>query len=512
MLLRNSMKQVLLLIGLFIMTSATFAQNTTRERYRQHAGRYGGNSGICLFDDGSFMLYGYATAVFGSYSFKEEYLQFIPDKPELFQVYAHYNSTLGDSTRMNFAGFEEGKTFVQFNEEKQRRVFNEDANCFDAPFVYQTDQQLTRFTLSFIRENVWWDLGKSNPSWQYEPAKKYNDFILIFNEPKREYEDFAARFAKVEGKTILQLSNYGGDEGFVKQTQDKEEQKQWQEVLEWKRAYDESKRTAVDAIFANKHYRLFPTPDSLNYIWSEATNGYISRQADDNEEYFRSNQYQDDRLLRKYVKLVAENKDTANFTEDNGANNSIFYTVCGEGTRSSYHYNGFITYEEEEEERTPLIVTAPAPPLEISPNKIADQDPLPGSEKDSNADETVTLLKPFTVNRRDGFYSIEKKHADYTQTVLAADPSLTPKDFDTVIYKTGAHDESIIEIRFNKAGAIKFEKFSKGQVGKQVALVADHKIIMMPFIAEPITNGRIDISGNQSAEEAESIVKRLQNH
>ena len=271
-------------------------------------------------------------------------------------------------------------------------------------------------------------------------------------------------------------------------------------------------QTPVSAIFANQHYRLFPPPDSLNYIFNDAANEYISRQANDNEEYFRSNQYQDDRLLRKYVKLAAQNKDTAGFTADNGADNSIFYTVCGAGTRPSYHYNGFVVNEEDTTERIPLVVTAPVPVVEISPNKIADQGPIPGSIKNSKADEIVTLLKPFTVNRPDGFYTIEKKEDDYTLTVLAAIPSITPKDFDTVVYKTGTHDESIIEIRVNKAGASKFEKFSKNQVGKQVALVADHKVIMMPFVAGPITNGRMDVSGNYTAEEAKAIAKRLQNY
>jgi len=249
----------------------------------------------------------------------------------------------------------------------------------------------------------------------------------------------------------------------------------------------------------------------LNYISNDAANEYISRQADDNEEYFRDNQYLDDRLLRKYIKLTAENKDTANFTEDNGADNSIFYVMCGEGTRPSYRYRGFVTYEKEEKERIPLVVTAPAPPLEISPNKTADQDPIPDSVN-NKADEIITFLKPFAVNRPDGFYTIEKKNNDYKLTVLSANPSLTPKDFDTVLYKTGIRDESIIEIRFNKAGTAKFEKFSKKQAGKQVALVADHKVIMMPFVAELITNGRMDISGNYSAEEAKAIAKRLQHY
>ncbi|MCH5720084.1 hypothetical protein [Niabella hibiscisoli] len=196
------MKQTIFLITLLFVTLKSSAQHTNSniDRYRQYSGRYGGNSGICLFEDGGFMLYGYATAVFGHYNFEKDYLLFFPDQPELFEVYACYNKELGDSTRIYFAGFEEGNTFVTFNSGKRQRVFNEDANCFDAPFVYQAAQKLTGFTLSFKRENVWWELGKPNPSWQYEPTGTYNDFMWMFNEPKREYENFEARLTAVAGK------------------------------------------------------------------------------------------------------------------------------------------------------------------------------------------------------------------------------------------------------------------------------------------------------------------------
>ncbi|MCH5720085.1 hypothetical protein [Niabella hibiscisoli] len=77
--------------------------------------------------------------------------------------------------------------------------------------------------------------------------------------------------------------------------------------------------------------------------------------------------------------------------------------------------------KEEDKERTPLIATIPAPPLYTNPNKIADQEFIQDSIKNSNLDEIVTLVKPFPVNRTDGFYAIEKKSsADYTQTILAA--------------------------------------------------------------------------------------------
>jgi hypothetical protein len=507
---QNMMKPITLFILVFMIASAAVAQNNA-SRYRQYAGRYGGNSGICLFEDGGFMLYGYATAVFGKYIFEKDYLSFFPDQPELFEVYAHYNKALGDSTRINFAGFQEGRTFIQFNKQKPQRVFNEDANCFDAPFVYQGVQPLTSFTLSFIKESVWRDQGKGNPSWQYEVKSNYNDFIWIFNEPKREYENFSARLTAASGKTRLQLSNYGGNEGYVKQIPDKEEKQQWLEILEWKKQYDASKHPGGTAVFANKHYHVFPQPDSLNYIWDEASQQYISRQAGNNEVYYQNNQYNDDRFLRKYVKLEPQNKGAVNFAEDSATNNSIFYTICGEGSRPSYRYQGFVEYKDTSAKGTPLMQTAPAPPPEISSANIATQDHLPGSISNSDTGQPVILVKPFAVDRPDGFYIIEKKNNDdYTKTVLAAAPSLTPKDFEAVQYKTGAYDESIIEIRFTKTGTIKLQQFSSDQVGKQVALVANRKVIVMPFLAEPIKSGRIDIHWGRSTQEAATIAGWLQ--
>ncbi|MEN5234041.1 hypothetical protein [Sphingobacterium faecium] len=69
----------ILSLTIFILTMAvsTFAQgipyipkDTGENRLKEVSGRYGSNEGICLFDDDRFLLYGYATAVFGFYKFK----------------------------------------------------------------------------------------------------------------------------------------------------------------------------------------------------------------------------------------------------------------------------------------------------------------------------------------------------------------------------------------------------------------------------------------------------------
>ena len=70
-------------------------QGENQERYKEISGRYGSNDGICLFEDGTFMLYGYATAVFGHYGFEKDYLLFYTDKQDLFEIYAHQDPSLG---------------------------------------------------------------------------------------------------------------------------------------------------------------------------------------------------------------------------------------------------------------------------------------------------------------------------------------------------------------------------------------------------------------------------------
>src|SRR5690606_28743770 len=124
-------------------------QEAASARYRQISGRYGRNEGICVFEDGTFMLYGYATAVFGHFNFQNDRLLFYPDKPELFEVYGTLNKSLSDSTRINFVQFDGAeRTFVKLGKESTRQVFNDGADCFDGPFVSVRPKALPAFSLA----------------------------------------------------------------------------------------------------------------------------------------------------------------------------------------------------------------------------------------------------------------------------------------------------------------------------------------------------------------------------
>ncbi|WP_316751648.1 preprotein translocase subunit SecD [Pedobacter gandavensis] len=346
------MKSLLpLFVCLFLLKIAS-AQNQSKDlRYKKYAGQYGGTSGISLFEDGTFLLYGYATGVFGKYGFEKDYLLFYPDQPELFEVFAHQNPALKDSTRINFAGFERGsKTFAQFDQDSIRKVFNDDVNCINAPFVYQKAGQTKTIILSRLPEESAKPNAAIEGSWHYQNTSGYNDFILIHHAPKREYENFsamitpAAIITPAKAGDVIKLSNYGGNKGYTKQNPAGEEQAGWKEMLEWKNQYDQSKGVNKNLIYANKHYNIFPEPDAATYQYDSKSNQYTDSSDQENNAYHQQNQYNDPRYLRKYIKIQPASK--GKFSESNLAQKSIFFSVCGEGSERSYHYQGFEKQEE----------------------------------------------------------------------------------------------------------------------------------------------------------------------
>ena len=354
----NHYMKKLLITALITLCFVNIAMAQSKDaRYKEYAGRYGSNDGVCLFDDGHFMLYGYAVVVFGTYKFEDNYIDFNPDQPELFEVYATYNKTLGNKTRVDYMGFDRGdKTFVQYDGDKASRVFNDDANCFSGPFVNELPKQVKKIRLSNSASGS----DKTNNSWYYNNDKGYNDFVLVYNRSTLEYENFRGLIDKKNDEFVLKTSNFGSDKGYTKQATNVGSQKEWQEITAAKEQYYKMKENKAKAVYANKHYQAFE-PDLTKYTFDKASGQYIIKNAKDNEEYFRQNQYNDNRYLRMYIQLQPYLKNNNSVGENEINPSSIFFTSCHDNSRESYKYNGYIKYKEEKDERPLPTTMAPAP-------------------------------------------------------------------------------------------------------------------------------------------------------
>jgi hypothetical protein len=339
-----------------------FAQNSNDIGYQQLAGKYGSTDGICLFEDGKFLLYGYATAVFGSYKFEQDHLFFYPEKPPLFEVYATHNKSIGDSTKINFVGFERGaRTYIRMGKGRPMPVFNEDANCFNSPYVYQQAQKTQEFTLYAQQtEETGLSSVNGNNAYTYQNQLLYNDFMIVHNAAKREYENFSATVIKSDKGQTLRLSNFGGEQGYVRHTV-AEQDEQWKEILDMKNNYYESKLRIADGALANKHYNNFFRV-LKEYDFDASLNQYVSKSATENEGYFRDNPYNDDRFLRKFIKQQPVKMTKANLSVKEISSKSIFFSVCGEGAEKSYRYKGLNNQNSNGDENPRTIITPVPPP------------------------------------------------------------------------------------------------------------------------------------------------------
>lgn len=114
--------KILLLLAFLSLGSFVYAQE------KDISGNYRGRGGgIMLLPNKLFVLWGYMTAIPGSYEVqKDGIIRFKPKKEPLFVVYGQRNDSIGkDKVRIRFANFEDGENFIRFENGKTYSVFND---------------------------------------------------------------------------------------------------------------------------------------------------------------------------------------------------------------------------------------------------------------------------------------------------------------------------------------------------------------------------------------------------
>ena len=69
--------------------------------------------------------------------------------------------------------------------------------------------------------------------------------------------------------------------------------------------------------------------------------------------------------------------------------------------------------------------------------------------------------------------------------------------------------QPVVSFSFDTIGGKRFGDATAQNVGKRFAIVLDDKVISAPVIREPITGGSVQISGNFTLEEANSVAMML---
>jgi len=88
---------------------------------------------------------------------------------------------------------------------------------------------------------------------------------------------------------------------------------------------------------------------------------------------------------------------------------------------------------------------------------------------------------------------------------------LTGKNLESALveFSNQGLSEPQVGLKFDADGAKLFAELTKGNIGKTIAIYLDGQIISAPTVQAEITNGEAVITGNFTVEEANNLVKRL---
>ena len=196
--------KILLLLAFLSLGSFVYAQE------KDISGNYRGRGGgIMLLPNKLFVLWGYMTAIPGSYEVqKDGIIRFKPKKEPLFVVYGQRNDSIGkDKVRIRFANFEEGKNYIQYENGKTYSVFNDHPNCFSYKYIHTFDRKEVGSTLTLIHHMGYYDEevsylfeGEGIKNTLQFDLGAYNDFLISYEELNHLKADMVLVPMELEGE------------------------------------------------------------------------------------------------------------------------------------------------------------------------------------------------------------------------------------------------------------------------------------------------------------------------
>ena len=123
---------------------------------------------------------------------------------------------------------------------------------------------------------------------------------------------------------------------------------------------------------------------------------------------------------------------------------------------------------------------------------------------DFRTENPVKYAPQQAVVGKDGNVTVDPYASKYIKT------DLTGRYLDKAILEFNQNTgEPVVALQFNAEGSALFEKITRENIGKSVAIFLDGSPISIPTVNEAITGGKAQISGNFKAQEAKTLVGRL---
>ncbi|WP_027419622.1 hypothetical protein [Crocinitomix catalasitica] len=280
-----------------------------------------GGARLYVLPDYKYMIVAFGELQVGSWKIlKEKYLHFIPKKMEYpFHVYGRFNPAIGDSTITSFLGDDFSyRTLIHYGLVKDSQpnlipIFNEEANCFDFPYLGSIAGKYDEIALAY-QKRYEYDENEPIDIYSFKNVNKFNDFVVL------EYTDMEVlRTERV---------NIQGDQlifGLNKVTKRYPLPEVNSEDALFINEYTK-RQVVLPELYYNAMYRSFDKNqvNSELYEFDEKLNSFIYINGE-GIEFSESEEYTNYLVVNKYELLDNVSKQTKRYSI---AEASIIYTVC----------------------------------------------------------------------------------------------------------------------------------------------------------------------------------------
>lgn len=284
------------------------------------AGQYDdGDCTLLIFEDNTFLIMAYATAIAGTLDIKDDKITFTSIEPAPFTLFGRKNSHIAGGKIM-CAKFEKGVSLMNYTAESQamesmRLVFNRFANCFSYPYVHHFETDIKTLAFACVDERYPDDMQIKPLSdeqyqftplevYQFENVNTYNDFAVMFHDQKH-IPPFHAKIVD-NGSAIILLDLDLNRRNEADRKIEKQEIED--DIKDWLKT-DTYFLKPKESVFLNSAYREFSLQDILGtniyihigndiYVRKDVLNPNGTYDQGDTENYHNSN------VIYKYTKIT----------------------------------------------------------------------------------------------------------------------------------------------------------------------------------------------------------------